>query len=116
MRSARDGRVAVTAVLAVVASAVVTLTAGLHVGSHSAEAATAGVHLLASTAGEPDGPTVDGIASDSVERVAFHNHAHLRIYVNGRERGIPAGVGIVPPYQIQQTADGPYVADGAAFY
>jgi hypothetical protein len=69
--------------------------------------ALTGVPLLASTAAEPDGPAVDGIASDRAEHVAFHAHAHLQVYVEGQRRDIPGGIGIVPPYTVQQSTDGP---------
>jgi hypothetical protein len=81
-----------------------------------AATATTGVPLLATTAGEPAGATVDGIDADSVERVLFHIHAHLQIYVDGQQRGIPGGIGIVPPYTVQMTPDGPFIGEGAAFY
>jgi hypothetical protein len=72
--------------------------------------------VLASTAGQVTGDAVDGIQSNSTEQVLFHVHAHLAIYVNGKPKLLPYGVGIVPPYQLQQTADGPFVAGGAKFY
>jgi hypothetical protein len=43
-------------------------------------------------------------------------HAHLAIYVNGTPRLLPYGVGIVGPYQLEQTADGPFVAGGSRYY
>ena len=76
----------------------------------------AAVTLLATTAGEPAGAPVDGITADSVERVTFHIHVHLQIYVDGQPRAIPNGVGIVPPYQVQQNRDGPFIAGGKGFY
>jgi hypothetical protein len=43
---------------------------------------------------------VDGIFCETNEQLLFHIHAHLRMYVNGEERLVAAGVGIGPPLQI----------------
>jgi hypothetical protein len=57
------------------------------------------------------GATVDGVQCDSSEQVAYHVHSHLAVYVDGQERALPAGVGIVEPVT-QQTPAGPF--DGAS--
>jgi hypothetical protein len=44
---------------------------------------------------------VDGISCLNGEQVAYHIHIHLAVFVNGHPRQIPAGVGIVPPRQVQ---------------
>jgi hypothetical protein len=72
--------------------------------------------LLASTGGQAGGAPVDGIESSSSEQVLFHIHAHLAIYVNGNPKLIPYGIGIVPPYQLATSQDGPFVDGGSAFY
>jgi hypothetical protein len=72
--------------------------------------------ILASTGGQATGQAVDGVQSNSSEQVLFHIHAHLAMYVNGKQKNLPYGVGIVPPYQLQQTATGPFVAGGTKFY
>lgn len=72
--------------------------------------------LLASTTGQATGETIDGVSSNTMEQVLFHIHAHLAIYVNGAPKLVPYGVGIVPPYQLQQTATGPFVAGGTKYY
>ena len=71
--------------------------------------------LLAPVTGEASGGVVDGIGAGG-EQVAFHVHAHLAVFVNGQRRTIPYGIGVVPPLRLTETADGPFVADGAAFY
>jgi len=53
--------------------------------------------LLAPAATSATGQTVDGIQCDASEQVAYHVHTHLSVYVNGRLRPLPAGVGIVEP-------------------
>jgi hypothetical protein len=69
---------------------------------------------LAPVTGGAVGRTVDGIGSGE-EQVAFHIHAHLAVFVNGQRRTIPYGIGVVPPLRLTETADAPFVADGAAF-
>jgi hypothetical protein len=103
----------VTVLLAVAIAVVVAV-----VGRRDSDGAapTTGAPLLASTADEPGGRPVDGITADPVERVVFHIHAHLQIYVNGQQRTVPGGIGIVPPYRIQQSAAGPFITGGRAFY
>jgi hypothetical protein len=54
--------------------------------------------------------TVDGIRCGSTEQLAYHIHAHLSIFVDGKPRALPGGVGI-PGSQEVQTSEGP-VADG----
>jgi hypothetical protein len=71
--------------------------------------------VLARVTGRASGGMVDGIGSGG-EQVAFHIHAHLAVFVNGRRRTIPYGIGVVLPLDLTETADGPFVADGAAFY
>jgi hypothetical protein len=87
-------------------------------GGSNASDATADTSsaILASTASQSTGDTVDGVSSNENEQVLFHVHAHLAIYVNGTPKSLPYGVGIVGPYQLQQTADGPFVAGGSKYY
>jgi hypothetical protein len=72
--------------------------------------------LLASTAGQADGEPVDGIEGGSMEQLRFHIHAHLAMYVNGQQKLVPYGIGIVPPYRLQKTTSGPFVGGGSKFY
>ena len=39
-------------------------------------------------------PVINGISCDSGEHTAFHIHAHLTIYINGKQYTIPKGIGI----------------------
>lgn len=80
-----------------------------------ATAGTPAVPVLAPPTGATGRP-VDGIDSDQVERLAFHVHAHLQIYVDGQQRGVPEGIGVVPPLQVEQTTQGPFVVGGAGIY
>jgi hypothetical protein len=81
----------------------------------SASTGTSSAPVLAPPTGATGQP-VDGIDSDTAERLAFHVHAHLQIYVDGQQRAVPAGIGVVPPLEVRQTAQGPFVVGGAGFY
>ena len=78
--------------------------------------------LLARTSTGLTGQDVDGVSSNDNEQVAFHIHAHLAIYINGTQKLIPYGVGIVPPYQLQTIPAGSpgagtsFVGGGSKFY
>ena len=60
----------------------------------------------------PTGATVDGIACQTSEQVAYHIHAHLTIYASGARQVVPAGIGIPGPHQM---IDG-FVAGGKCLY
>ncbi len=72
--------------------------------------------LLASAATDATGQAVDGIQCNAGEQTLFHVHTHLSIFVNGSQRAIPYGVGVVPPRQVTQTQSGPFVESGTCFY
>ena len=74
-----------------------------------AAAALARVSLLA------DGQQIDGITCQAGEQVLFHIHAHLTIFVHGAPRQVPAGIGIAPPYEVEQTPSGAFVAGATCF-
>jgi hypothetical protein len=99
---------------ALAATLVVLVTAGGSKSSSSTPPARSG--LLASTEGEAAGSTVNGIQCQTQEQVLFHIHAHLAVYVDGRTRLVPEGIGIAPPHDVEQSSDGPFVAGGACFY
>jgi hypothetical protein len=61
------------------------------------------------------GQQVDGISCQVGEQVLFHIHTHLTIYVHGAARRVPAGIGIGPPYGVERTASGAFVASGGCF-
>ena len=62
-----------------------------------------------------NGQRIDGISCQSSEQVLFHIHAHLTVFVHGAPRRVPAGVGIAPPYQVEQTSSGAFVAGATCF-
>ena len=59
--------------------------------------------------------TIDGIKCENAEKVAFHIHAHLAIFVNGKQKQVPFGIGIGPPLRGVNTAVGPFVTQGTCF-
>jgi len=75
-----------------------------------------GVPLLAGPASAAT-PTksVHGIKCQGMERLAFHIHAHLVIFVNGKARIVPYGIGIGPPLRGQNTKAGSFVTQGSCF-
>jgi hypothetical protein len=58
---------------------------------------------------------MDGITCQAGEQVLFHIHAHLTIFVRGAARQIPAGVGIAPPLEVEETPTGAFVAGASCF-
>lgn len=66
-------------------------------------------HLLGS------GQQIDGISCQASEQVLFHIHAHLTIFVRGGSRQVPAGIGIAPPWGVEQTPTGAFVARATCF-
>ena len=62
-----------------------------------------------------NGQQIDGITCQVGEQVLFHIHAHLTIFVDGRPRQVPAGIGIAPPLEVDETPVGAFVAGATCF-
>jgi hypothetical protein len=63
------------------------------------------------------GQTIDGVSSNTSEQLYEHIHAHLAIYVNGKQMTVPYGVGIEQPWSTTSDGNGgEFVESGAAFY
>jgi hypothetical protein len=58
---------------------------------------------------------VDGISCGPTEQLAYHIHAHLAVFDNGRQYSLPAGVGI-PGSKAQETSQGPVAVGGQCIY
>jgi hypothetical protein len=72
---------------------------------------------LAAPWGGLTGQTVDGVSAQTTEQLVYHIHAHLAIYVNGTQKAVPAGIGIVQPWQTQQLQDGStFIGGGSKIY
>jgi|HubBroStandDraft_6_1064221.scaffolds.fasta_scaffold266150_3 hypothetical protein len=82
----------------------------------STSSTTSAAALLAGLERAATGAPVDGIECQTTEQVLFHIHAHLAVYVDGRARGIPEGIGIAPPRHEVQTPEGPFVDGGSCYY
>lgn len=73
--------------------------------------------LLATTANQATGEDVDGVVkSNSMESLDYHIHVHLQVYVNGTQKTIPYGIGIVAPYSLDTSSGSPFVSGGKKFY
>jgi hypothetical protein len=62
-----------------------------------------------------NGQQIDGISCQAGESVLFHIHAHLTIFVDGAPRQVPAGIGIAPPLQVEETPVGAFVGGATCF-
>jgi hypothetical protein len=93
----------------------IVVIAGASLGGCSSGGQDTNPALLVSQAGQT-GAAVDDIPSSAAEQTQFHIHTHLQIYVNGAQKLIPYGVGIVAPYQLTHSQNGPFVNGGKAFY
>lgn len=74
-----------------------------------------GAPVLAGTSAATAGQAIDGISCDTSEQTLFHIHTHLTIFVNGKARQVPPGIGI-PGAVAQQTPAGPFIDSGKCFY
>ncbi len=70
---------------------------------------------LATLVNAATGQTVDGVQCQAGEQTVVHVHTHLTIFVDGKARVIPYGIGI-PGFQAVQTSAGPFVETGSCFY
>jgi hypothetical protein len=61
------------------------------------------------------GDAVAGIPCGSTEQLRYHVHARLTVFVNGKPRTVPLGIGIGQPRRIDRSSDGPFAADGSCF-
>jgi hypothetical protein len=61
------------------------------------------------------GQTIDGVTCQKVEKIAFHIHAHLTLFVGRKAYLVPYGIGIGPPLQGVNTTAGPFVEAGSCF-
>lgn len=70
---------------------------------------------LADLSNAATGQTVDGVQCNNGEQTVTHVHTHLTIFVNGKARVIPYGIGI-PGFAATPTLQGPFVQTGTCFY
>jgi hypothetical protein len=84
--------------------------------SASASAQVGESNLLAPTWSGLKGQTIDGVSSNQMEQLAYHIHAHLAIYINGKQVTVPYGIGIEQPWSTEADGNSEFVDSGAAFY
>jgi hypothetical protein len=70
---------------------------------------------LAPAATTSPGNSVDGVKCAPVEQLAYHIHAHLQVYVDGRPRSLPGAIGLLGPVP-QQTPVGPFYGAVQCYY
>jgi hypothetical protein len=71
--------------------------------------------VLANLVNAATGQNVDGVQCNAGEQLVTHVHTHLTIFVNGKAKKIPYGIGI-PGQQPTEEATGPFVETGTCFY
>jgi hypothetical protein len=84
--------------------------------SESASSQVGESNLLGPTWTGLKGQTIDGVSSNQMEQLAYHIHAHLTIYINGKQMTVPYGIGIEQPWSTEADGDSEFVNSGAAFY
>jgi hypothetical protein len=70
---------------------------------------------LATLLNAATGQAVDGVQCQAGEQTVVHVHTHLTIFVDGKARVIPYGIGI-PGFEAASTSSGPFVQTGSCFY
>ena len=91
-RAARNKRILVASLIAVAVLIVATVSFVVYSNAHNASAqnqASSTEQVV-----NPAYPPVDKIYCDALEQTAYHIHAHLTIYINGKQVAIPQGIGI----------------------
>jgi hypothetical protein len=71
--------------------------------------------VLAPASTAATGQPVAGIQCQSSEQVAYHIHAHLAVFVNGKSRPIPLGIGVVKPV-VTQSSSGGFAQASTCYY
>ena len=109
------------ALTVVVVGGVIGIVASSGSNSSSSSSSTTGspgpaLATVASFDKSSTGTAVDGIRCTQLKQLAYHVHSHLAIFVNGKQMGIPMGIGIAPPRQTEPGATGDFVVGGTCFY
>lgn len=58
---------------------------------------------------------IEGITCDRLEKVSYHVHAHLTLFIDGKAVGVPMGIGIGPKWEGINTKVGPFIEVGSCF-
>ncbi|NUR62981.1 MAG: hypothetical protein HOV87_30650 [Catenulispora sp.] len=68
------------------------------------------------TAAVRTGAPIDGIPSGPMVSGGFHIHAHLTLYIDGKEMWVPAGVGVTRPLVLDPDRADPMITAAKGFY
>jgi hypothetical protein len=91
-RAARNKRILIGSLITAAVLLVATVSFVVYSNTHNASVqnqATPTEQVV-----NPAYPPVDGIYCDALEQTAYHIHAHLTIYIDGKQVAIPQGIGI----------------------
>ncbi len=94
-RAARNKRILIGSIIAVAILVVGGISYVAYANTHksvSAQAQATPTEQVVNAAYPP----VDGIYCDALEHTDYHIHAHLTIYIDGKQVAIPQGIGIAP--------------------
>jgi hypothetical protein len=61
------------------------------------------------------GKSAGGVPCGSREQLKYHVHARLTIFVDGKPRSVPLGVGIGAPIRTTKSEDGRFASGGSCF-
>ena len=71
---------------------------------------------LAPVSAATTGQTVDGVECNTSEQLKFHIHAHLTIFVNGKQQQVPGGIGIPDAVSTPTQGGGSFIFSGKCLY
>jgi hypothetical protein len=94
-RAARNKRILIGSLIAVAVLVVAAISYAVYSNTHS-NASAQNQATPTEQVVNAAYPPVDGIYCDALEQTAYHIHAHLTIYINGKQVAVPQGVGIAP--------------------
>jgi hypothetical protein len=116
-RRQRNMRIAAIAGGAVLTAGVIWGGIAIANSNSGSSSGTVAGAVLADNSKDATGQTVNGkVGVNTMEQTAYHIHAHLTIYVNGVQKAIPYGIGIVPPWQTNGSGTSTFVTGGSKFY
>ena len=92
-RAARNKRILIGSLIAVAILVVAAISFAVYSNTHS-NASAQNQATPTEQVVNAAYPPVDRIYCDALEQTAYHIHAHLTIYINGKQVAIPQGIGI----------------------
>jgi len=92
-RAARNKRILIGSLIAAAVLLVASVSFVVYSNTHNASAQNPNA-IPTEQVVNPAYPPVDRIYCDTLEQTAYHIHAHLTIYINGKQVAIPQNIGI----------------------